>query len=71
MKTKMNFKVVLEPGETSEYLVKRFMKKFKKTNIMKLILERRAFKTNTTKRKEKETRRKLVLQKLRKEQGLE
>lgn len=71
MRTKMNFKVVLEPGETSEYLVKRFMKKFKKTNIIKMILERKVFKTNGMIRREKETRRKLVLKKLREEQGLE
>lgn len=60
-------KVVLERGESGEYLVRRFMKKFKKSNIMKELLERRYFKTNTTLRKEKEHRRLLVIKKLQEE----
>ena len=60
--------VKAEPGKSPDYLVKRFMRKFKKSGILKELLDRRTFKKPTKIRREKELKRRLVLKRLREEQ---
>jgi len=55
----VNVEVILRPGEAQDRLLKRFMKKYKKTEIGKQYLEKTSFfKTNAQKRKEKQMKNK-------------
>jgi len=54
-------------GESSERLIKRFMKKIKKIELMSELRERRYYKKPSDKRKESKRRRDVTIKKLEKE----
>lgn len=60
--------VELERGESAENLIRRFMKKVKKSGLMDDLQERRCYKKPSVVAKEKERKRKRVLAKLKQEQ---
>lgn len=60
-------KVKLENGESNESLIRRFMKKVKKSGLMDELQERRSYKKPSVIAKEKALRRKRVLEKLKEE----
>ncbi len=60
-------KVKLEPNESSDSLIRRFMKKVKKSTIMDDLFERKFYKKPSEVKKEKERQRERVLRKLREE----
>ena len=53
--------VKLQPGESGEYLVKRFMRKWKKSDVMKTLLERRTYKKPSEVKRLAEAKRQMVL----------
>lgn len=58
--------VKLEKGESSDRLIRRFIKKVKKAGIIEEVLERRYYKKASIRRKEKRERRKVVVRELHK-----
>lgn len=60
-------KVKLEVGESHESLIRRFLKKVKKSGLMDELLERRSYKKPSVIAKEKERKRQRVLEKLKQE----
>lgn len=61
-------KVQQQHGESAESMIRRFMKKVKKSGLMEELQERRAYKKPSEITKEKSRRRKRVLEKLKEEQ---
>lgn len=61
-------RVKLEPGESPEQLIRRFLKKIKKSGLMDELLERRSYKKPSVIAKEKERKRRRVIEKLKEEQ---
>lgn len=59
--------VKLEPGESQESLIRRFLKKVKKTDIIKQVWERQYYVKPSAKNNERKRRRRRLLEKLRKE----
>ena len=59
--------VKLEPGESQESLIRRFLKKVKKTDILKQVWDRQYYVKPSAKNNERKRRRKRVLDKLRRE----
>ena len=59
-----NFEVRIRKNESTENLIRRFLKKTKKEKIVEEVLERKKFKTNTSKRREDLFRKKSILKKL-------
>jgi ribosomal protein S21 len=47
----VNVEVVLKPGESTDKLIKRFLKKVKKSDIIKEHLEKTVFRTPSQKRR--------------------
>lgn len=66
-----NFQVVERRNESSENLIKRFLRKTKKEKIIEEILDRKRFKKETLKRREAAFKRKRVLNKLKELQDQE
>jgi len=64
-------KVKLENGESAESLIRRFMKKIKKSGLMEELQERRTYKKPSEISKEKKRRRERTLQKLKEEHKVE
>lgn len=60
-----------EYGESADSLIRRFMKKIKKSGLIKELLERRSYKKPSELRKEADRKRARVLQKLKEEQPIE
>ena len=64
----MSYEVRLRDGESSENLIKRFMRKAKKQRIVEEVLDRSHYRKPSEERRRKATRRKAVLDKLRKQE---
>jgi ribosomal protein S21 len=60
-------KVKLEQGESVESLIRRFIKKVKKSGLMDELMERRSYKKPSVVAKEKERKRQRVIEKLKEE----
>ena len=63
--------VELSRGESQEALIRRFLRKVKKSEILKEVWDRQYFVKPSAKNNEKKRRRKRVLEKLRKERESE
>lgn len=63
--------VKLEPGESQEGLIRRFLKKVKKTDLLKQVWDRQYYVKPSAKNNERRRRRKRVLEKLRKQREAE
>lgn len=59
--------VELSKGESQESLIRRFLRKVKKAEIIKQVWERQYYSKPSVKNNEKKRRRKRVLEKLKKE----
>lgn len=66
-----NFVVKLRKNETTESLIRRFVKKTKKEKLLDELLERKYFKKPTTKRREALFKRRATLAKLKAKEKLE
>ena len=66
--TPVHVEVKLRPNETSERLVKRFLKKMKKSTVLEDFREHTYYKKPSLKRREKEKNRQRVLNKLKSEE---
>lgn len=64
-------KVDLQPGESHESLIRRFLKKVKKSQILKEVWDRQYYQKPSVKNNERRRRRKRVLEKLKKERETE
>lgn len=64
-------KVELQPGESQESLIRRFLKKVKKSNILKEVWDRQYYVKPSVKNNERKRRRKKVLEALKKEREKE
>ena len=62
-------KVKAEYGESFESLLRRFIRKVKKSGLMEELLERRSYKKPSVIKKEAARKRKRVLEKLKEEQA--
>lgn len=60
----LNFEVVEKPGESQEKMIKKFMKKTSKNRIVQDYLERMYFVSQSTKNRNKKTRKKYIKQKI-------
>lgn len=60
-------KVELHSGESQEALIRRFLKKVKKSNLLKELWEKKFYDKPSVKRNEKKRKRKRVLEKLQRE----
>tara|TARA_R110002020_G_scaffold197092_1_gene398121 strand:- start:53 stop:271 length:219 start_codon:yes stop_codon:yes gene_type:complete len=67
----INVEVVTRKGEDPNRAIKRFIKKCKKENFLKDIIERSRHTKSSVKRRQKKIRRKKVMQKLRHEREKE
>lgn len=66
----VNVQVVLRPGESADKLIKRFVKKCKKQDILKEHLEKVSFfRTNSQKRRSKRAKNKRLKENLEKKYG--
>jgi ribosomal protein S21 len=63
--------VELSRGESQESLIRRFLRKVKKSEIIKEVLERRYYDKPSVKNTERKRKRKRVLEKLKKEREKE
>lgn len=66
-----NFVVKLRKNESTESLIRRFVKKTKKEKLLDEIMERKYFKKPTTKKREAHFKRKATLAKLKAKEKLE
>lgn len=66
-----NFTVRLRKEESSESLIKRFLKKMKKDRLLEEIMDRKHYKKPTTKKREAHFKRQLVLHRLRQKERQE
>ena len=64
-----NFTVRLRKEESTESMIRRFLKKTKKERIIEEVLERKRYKKPTTKKREAKFRRELVLAKLKQKEN--
>lgn len=64
-------KVELTKGESQESLIRRFLRKTKKSNMAKELWDRKYYKKPSTLKNEKNRKRKRVLEKIRKEKEQE
>ena len=62
--------VKAEKGESADRLIRRFIKKIKKSNMMEELRERRYYKKPSEKRKEAKRKRQATLNKLARERRL-
>lgn len=62
-------KVELQPGESQESLIRRFLKKVKKSDLLKEVWDRQYYVKPSVKNNERKRRRKRVLEKLKKERA--
>ena len=60
-------KVELQPGESQESLIRRFLKKVKKSDLLKEVWDRQYYVKPSVKKNERKRRRKRVLEKLKEE----
>ena len=67
-KRPVNVEVILREGETTERLIRRFLKKFKKEKIIELYREHTFFKKPSLKRREKKQNKMRILNKIRREE---
>lgn len=61
----------LSRGESQEALIRRFLRKVKKSELLKEVWERQYYKKPSVKKNEQKRRKKRVLEKLKRERELE
>jgi len=64
----INLEVELKKGETSEHLVKRFLKKIKKNELMDEIREKRYYKSPSEKKREAQKEKTWAIEKMKREE---
>lgn len=65
----VNLEVVKKDGESEERLIRRFMKKFKASDIIDLCRRHMVYEKPSDKRKRKKKHRDYIIQKLQEERG--
>lgn len=62
-----NFEVREKPGESGDRLIKRFLNKTSRSNVVQFCLDRMKFESNSSKRRKKKTRKTFIKRKIQSE----